>query len=220
MKDILILASTAPALYLTLFSAAAVVLWGRTPRLSAPLPEHARVLVIAVGILSLAWLTIAIGRRARRNAASIAAIAVAIIGTVYGALSATANQFRYRPEPDHRFSSEIADDQLSEPTRHAMWEQWRPSPFWLPSYIVWEMPPWLFPGTRRTMSGYMFDNESWCKPCYYAWSSTLGMLLSLPLYGVISRIRLNGRDRRGAQQTHSEATSESAPSAAPEASDA
>jgi hypothetical protein len=105
-------------------------------------------------------------------------IVLAIIGSLYGSISAVCNQ-----NPYYSPKGELL---VSQTELHLAWH-WEPSPIWLPSYLLCKVPRNGF-GIRHTRSGYLFDSQ-FERVLYFAGSTILGSLISVALGIGVSKFR-------------------------------
>ena len=118
-----------------------------------------------------------------------------LIGLVYGYISALHNQNPYYPVPQsaapEKFWLEIDISKCPEYASRA-WD-WRPSPVWLPSYLLCKVPGEPGLGISYTRSGYLFRSTGFLI-LYRCASTVLGGLLGLALGVIIAAIQA-GRER-------------------------
>ena len=101
--------------------------------------------------------------------------AAVLLGLTYGGLSGIQNQNPYYPVP--------GEFDLPHEQRSDAWH-WKPSPVWLPSYLLCTVPRNGF-GIRHTRSGYMFDSyaDRWT---YLVASTVVGAIMGSSLGAVIA----------------------------------
>jgi hypothetical protein len=111
-----------------------------------------------------------------------------LLGLVYGYISALHNQNPYYPVPENALPEKVRFE-LNH-TKLIYWAyDWRPSPFWFPSYLLCKLPPGE-PGIGifSSKSGYLF--RSYAGLYLYRFSSTiLGGVMGLILAKTIIAIK-------------------------------
>jgi hypothetical protein len=103
-----------------------------------------------------------------------------IIGMLYGYISALNNQNPYYPVKGKNI---VSDEYMSE-----AWH-WKPSFFWLPSYILCKVPPGENGiGITHTKSGYLFRNDI-NRYIYISTSTFLGGIFGLIITILIIKLK-------------------------------
>jgi hypothetical protein len=105
-------------------------------------------------------------------------IRLLIIGLLYGYISALNNQNPYYPVRGNR---DVSMNQRS------LASNWKPSIFWLPSYILCKLPPGE-PGIgiTCTKSGYLFRSDA-NRILYIVTSTFLGGIMGLTISVVVNK---------------------------------
>lgn len=116
-----------------------------------------------------------------------------VVGLFYGYVSALHNQNPYYPVPKSCMPQTTwIQLEKCEGYIEMAWH-WKPSPFWLPSYLLCNVPGGPGFGIMSTKSGYLFRSNA-DLILYVSSSTILGGLLGLALGAVIAAIQA-GRER-------------------------